>query len=328
MRCPTCMRWAHAPGRRWRWPRVPYTSGDEDAHRTGRHAARRDRRAGGGWLRAGRRAQRRGSGTGVGIRGHRPGRSGEAAAQVGAAAGRCAGADQASRHRHRAGRRICAGWRVRPGCRRRSRRCGRATPTASRVLREFGAVACTDVTGFGLAGHLLEMLRASGVGAVLWPDRIPALPGALELAAHGVESTLAPENRRLLPGIAAWFPARRCCSIRRHRADCSPGSRGIAPKPVLLRCAARGSRRRLSAWWSRDRPRCGSSGLPIPVRLEVDPTPKSLALPSSRNARTQRWVPAFAGDDGTTAVSLNQSELSALGITLHTFVSIAGRASK
>jgi selenide,water dikinase len=73
--------------------------------------------------------------------------------------------------------------------------------TASRVLLEFGAVACTDVTGFGLAGHLSEMLRASGVGAVLWPDRIPALPGAVELAAHGVESTLAPENRRLLPGL-------------------------------------------------------------------------------------------------------------------------------
>jgi selenide,water dikinase len=74
--------------------------------------------------------------------------------------------------------------------------------TASRVLLEFGAVACTDVTGFGLAGHLSEMLRASGVGAVLWPDQIPALPGAVELAAHGVESTLAPENHRLLPGLA------------------------------------------------------------------------------------------------------------------------------
>jgi selenide,water dikinase len=67
---------------------------------------------------------------------------------------------------------------------------------ASHILREHGAAACTDVTGFGLAGHLLEMLRASQVGAILWPDRVPALPGALELAAQNVASTLAPENRR------------------------------------------------------------------------------------------------------------------------------------
>ena len=71
---------------------------------------------------------------------------------------------------------------------------------ASRMLQQYGAVACTDVTGFGLAGHLMEMLRASGVAAVLWPDQVPALPGALELAAHGVESTLAVENRRALDG--------------------------------------------------------------------------------------------------------------------------------
>jgi selenide,water dikinase len=72
---------------------------------------------------------------------------------------------------------------------------------ASRVLREFGVVACTDVTGFGLAGHLLEMLRASAVGAVLWPSRLPVLPGALDLAAHGVESTLTSENRRFASGL-------------------------------------------------------------------------------------------------------------------------------
>jgi selenide,water dikinase len=73
--------------------------------------------------------------------------------------------------------------------------------TASRVLREHGAVACTDVTGFGLAGHLLEMQRASQSAAVVSRSAIPALPGALELAAAGVTSTMAAENQRLLPDL-------------------------------------------------------------------------------------------------------------------------------
>lgn len=63
--------------------------------------------------------------------------------------------------------------------------------------------AGTDVTGFGLAGHLGEMLHASGVAAVLWINAIPALPGARALAAQGVESTLAADNRRALAGLAA-----------------------------------------------------------------------------------------------------------------------------
>lgn len=74
---------------------------------------------------------------------------------------------------------------------------------ASRILREYGAVACTDVTGFGLAGHLIEMLHASGAAAVLWPDQVPSLPGARELAAHGVESTLVIENRKSAPDAPA-----------------------------------------------------------------------------------------------------------------------------
>ncbi len=57
------------------------------------------------------------------------------------------------------------------------------------------AHAMTDVTGFGLAGHLLEMLEASGCGADLELAAIPVLPGAEALAAAGYASSLAPQNR-------------------------------------------------------------------------------------------------------------------------------------
>jgi selenide,water dikinase len=70
----------------------------------------------------------------------------------------------------------------------------RSTGPAARVLLGHEAHACTDVTGFGLAGHLGEMLRASGVDAVLDLDALPLLDGAAELLEGGIESTLAPDN--------------------------------------------------------------------------------------------------------------------------------------
>jgi len=63
-------------------------------------------------------------------------------------------------------------------------------------LRAHGATACTDLTGFGLLGHLVEMTRASGVDAELELDRLPILEGARETAA-GVLSSLQPANLRL-----------------------------------------------------------------------------------------------------------------------------------
>ncbi len=66
------------------------------------------------------------------------------------------------------------------------------------VLRQHGATACTDVTGFGLGGHLLEMLEASGCGAVLDEAALPLLPGAADLLAAGHASTLHPANRAAL----------------------------------------------------------------------------------------------------------------------------------
>jgi selenide,water dikinase len=57
---------------------------------------------------------------------------------------------------------------------------------AARLMVEFGAHACTDVTGFGLMGHLTEMALSSGVDVeVVWDD-IPLLGGVLEYAAAGI----------------------------------------------------------------------------------------------------------------------------------------------
>lgn len=82
---------------------------------------------------------------------------------------------------------------------------------AAGALHRHGVTACTDVTGFGLIGHLLEMLRAANVDAELSLPAIPALDGALELLAEGIASTLAPQNLSLsaavdLDGIAATDP--------------------------------------------------------------------------------------------------------------------------
>ncbi len=68
---------------------------------------------------------------------------------------------------------------------------------AAGVLAAHGAGAATDVTGFGLLGHLVEMTRASEVDATLFLDRIPVLDGARESVARGVFSSLQPQNVRL-----------------------------------------------------------------------------------------------------------------------------------
>ena len=63
------------------------------------------------------------------------------------------------------------------------------------ILRDYGASACTDVTGFGLYGHALEMARASGLVVVLDLDHVPSLGGALELTRAGVRSSSYGQNR-------------------------------------------------------------------------------------------------------------------------------------
>ena len=62
------------------------------------------------------------------------------------------------------------------------------------------AHAMTDVTGFGLAGHLIEMMEASATAAEVWLGRVPLMKGAEALADLGEYSSLAPANRAAVLG--------------------------------------------------------------------------------------------------------------------------------
>ena len=67
---------------------------------------------------------------------------------------------------------------------------------ASRCLMRYNAAAMTDVTGFGLIGHLLEMLGNGELRAEVELDVLPVLAGATELAKAGILSSLQPQNQR------------------------------------------------------------------------------------------------------------------------------------
>jgi selenide, water dikinase len=77
---------------------------------------------------------------------------------------------------------------------------------SSWIFATNGATACTDVTGFGLLGHLLEMLGASRADCRLDPAAIPALDGALDLIAAGIASSLHAGNMSALAALAEGDP--------------------------------------------------------------------------------------------------------------------------
>jgi len=74
---------------------------------------------------------------------------------------------------------------------------------AAHTLAQFGAHACTDVTGFGLLGHLVEMLQTPGLGAQLEMASLPVLDGALASLQGGIFSSLHSSNAQQSRAIAA-----------------------------------------------------------------------------------------------------------------------------
>jgi len=75
------------------------------------------------------------------------------------------------------------------------------------AMLETGAHACTDVTGFGLVGHLHEMAEASGVTAEIDLESVPLFERALEHSAEGVRPGRTAEVLEFLDAFTDWGPA-------------------------------------------------------------------------------------------------------------------------
>jgi selenide,water dikinase len=75
---------------------------------------------------------------------------------------------------------------------------------ASEAMVEAGAEAATDVTGFGLLGHLHRMLAASGVAARIDADAVPFIPGAVSLARAGIAAGGTRRNLEFVDPHVDW----------------------------------------------------------------------------------------------------------------------------
>lgn len=77
---------------------------------------------------------------------------------------------------------------------------------ACEAMLEVGVNACTDITGFGLIGHLQEMLVASGVSAVIEESKIPVYEGAISFAEEGIVPGGARDNQQAMESVVELVP--------------------------------------------------------------------------------------------------------------------------
>jgi selenide,water dikinase len=121
---------------------------------------------------------------------------------------------------------------------------------AGEALVTAGVRGATDVTGFGLLGHGLEMARASGVRLVLDAAAVPALPGALALAAAGVETGGAAHNRRFTaPALEVAPGVSPPLVTLAHDPQTSGGMLAAVPADLLARVEAELEAAGVARWW-------------------------------------------------------------------------------
>ncbi len=76
--------------------------------------------------------------------------------------------------------------------------------TASEIMVKIGVNACTDVSGFGLLGHLREMSEGSGLGAVVRLSQVPIIKGVWDMAAKDIFPKGTRRNLKSLEEVVVW----------------------------------------------------------------------------------------------------------------------------
>ena len=77
---------------------------------------------------------------------------------------------------------------------------------AADVMNDYPVSACTDITGFGLIGHLAEMVFDSRYGIEIWTEKIPIIPEAIEYAGMGLVPAGAYKNREFRESMVDFAP--------------------------------------------------------------------------------------------------------------------------
>jgi selenide,water dikinase len=77
---------------------------------------------------------------------------------------------------------------------------------AAELMQEVGVSACTDITGFGLLGHAVEMMKASNVGMVIQASMVPYFPEARDLANMGMVPGGTYRNRDFYSAVVEIIP--------------------------------------------------------------------------------------------------------------------------
>ncbi len=120
---------------------------------------------------------------------------------------------------------------------------------ASEAMVGIGASACTDISGYGLLGHLIEMTTSSRVCAVLFHSRIPVLGEARMLAREGIIPEGTYRNRDFLREKVRWHPAiEKEEQILLYDAQTSGGLLVAVPKARAEAFATALQQRDVNAW--------------------------------------------------------------------------------